>query len=321
MKILASKQDAGTDVKSKELTTNVDGRFLYIPKTKGGGFIKGFTWEHNQLRVMLRNYHLHEEMVMDGNNQFVEGTDDIIFILNGIFPELNNSEKKLLSERSSVTICKQSLTSILEIPSNTSYRSIVMAVSRQYLQQLFGNISHPLVKDILSAKDNFAYETAVNAEMIKTASEMMHPSVPESIEIYYCKLKWQELLCNIFSLLVQRDAIRSKKLNINDIKSIYSLKFQLQNNLNEPPNIGLLSKKIGMSEPKMRKLFKQTFGQGVFDFFQYNRMQEAARLLRDERLTVSEVGYQLGFSNLSHFSRVFKQYIGMKPKKYSVSFD
>ncbi|WP_394350737.1 AraC family transcriptional regulator [Chitinophaga tropicalis] len=29
------------------------------------------------------------------------------------------------------------------------------------------------------------------------------------------------------------------------------------------------------------------------------------------------VGYQPGFTNLSHFSRVFEQHIGMKPKKYS----
>jgi AraC-like DNA-binding protein len=48
-------------------------------------------------------------------------------------------------------------------------------------------------------------------------------------------------------------------------------------------------------------------------------MQEAARLLKDKRLTVSEVGYQLGFTNLSHFTRVFEQHTGMKPKKYSAT--
>jgi len=73
-----------------------------------------------------------------------------------------------------------------------------------------------------------------------------------------------------------------------------------------------------MSEPKIRKLFQQTFGKGVFEYYQSARMKEAARLLKDKRLTVSEVGYQLGFTNLSHFSRVFEQYIGTKPKKYSV---
>jgi AraC-like DNA-binding protein len=46
-------------------------------------------------------------------------------------------------------------------------------------------------------------------------------------------------------------------------------------------------------------------------------MQEAARLLKANELSVSEVGYQTGFSNLSHFSRTFEKYIGMKLKRYA----
>ena len=41
--------------------------------------------------------------------------------------------------------------------------------------------------------------------------------------------------------------------------------------------------------------------------------------LGDTTLSVSDVGYKLGFTNLSHFSRVFKEHIGMKPKQYSRS--
>jgi AraC-like DNA-binding protein len=39
----------------------------------------------------------------------------------------------------------------------------------------------------------------------------------------------------------------------------------------------------------------------------------------EEKLSVSEVGYQMGFSNISHFSRVFEKHIGLKPKKYSAA--
>lgn len=74
-----------------------------------------------------------------------------------------------------------------------------------------------------------------------------------------------------------------------------------------------------MSAPKLRKLFKQTFGKGVFEYYQSARIQEAARLLREKKLTVSEVGYQIGFTNLSHFQE-FEKYTGMKPKKYLLQF-
>jgi AraC-like DNA-binding protein len=89
--------------------------------------------------------------------------------------------------------------------------------------------------------------------------------------------------------------------------------------LGEPPDIATQAREAGMSEPKLRKLFKQTFGKGVFEYYQAMRMQEAARLLKEKGLTVSEVGYRLGFTNLSHFSRVFEQHWGMKPKKYSAT--
>jgi len=133
----------------------------------------------------------------------------------------------------------------------------------------------------------------------------------------WCRNKCEELLCHIFAILVQRLGVPASSMHIHDVKAIYLVKSRLQTALNEPPNISLLAKEAGMSEPKLRKLFKQTFGKGVFGFYQAVRMQEAARLLKEQQLTVSEVGYQLGFTNLSHFSRVFEQHIGLKPKKYS----
>jgi AraC-like DNA-binding protein len=46
-------------------------------------------------------------------------------------------------------------------------------------------------------------------------------------------------------------------------------------------------------------------------------MEEAAFLLRQAKHTVSETGYELGFSNLSHFSRLFEKHYGITPKKFS----
>ncbi|QEH41201.1 AraC family transcriptional regulator [Chitinophaga sp. XS-30] len=75
----------------------------------------------------------------------------------------------------------------------------------------------------------------------------------------------------------------------------------------------------GMSESKLKRLFKQIFGNRIYNYCQCFRMKEAAYLIKEEKLSVSEVGYRLGFSNLSHFSRLFETHIGLKPKKHSVS--
>ncbi|WP_222597181.1 helix-turn-helix transcriptional regulator [Chitinophaga pinensis] len=194
---------------------------------------------------------------------------------------------------------------------------MTIAVSKQYLHHLFGEIDHPVVASVLEGKDNFVFETGISSSIIHTASEMLDQPVPEGLESHYYKLKCEELLCYVFAILMQREIVPATGMHIDDIKAIYTIKNRLQSHLDEPPNIAVLAKEAGMSEPKLRKLFKQTFGKGVFEYYQSARMQEAARLLKEKRLTVSEVGYQLGFTNLSHFSRVFEQYIGIKPKKYS----
>ncbi len=74
-----------------------------------------------------------------------------------------------------------------------------------------------------------------------------------------------------------------------------------------------------MSPTKLHRLFKQVFADSVFSYYQQFRMKEAARLLKENKMSVSEVGYQIGFTNLSHFSRVFKEHTGMNPKQYTKS--
>lgn len=319
MKIsVTDKQGSGIMLEfARAIGAKVEGRFIHIPENKGGGYLSGFNWG-TDLRMMVRNYYLNEEILIERTNELAEGQDDIIFLLSGIFSDAAHPEKQLLPEQASVFICAHAISSVLNMPSNTSFRSVTIAVSRQYLQQLFGNITHPLVVSILEARDNFAFETGISPEMIKTASEILQLPVPESLESHYCKLKCEELLCHIFGLLLQRESVPTSGMHINDIKAIYAIKLHLQSHLSEPPDIAAQAREAGMSEPKMRKLFKQTFGKGVFEYYQSARMQEAARLLKEKRLSVSEVGFQLGFANLSHFSRVFAGEMGVKPKRYSV---
>jgi len=95
---------------------------------------------------------------------------------------------------------------------------------------------------------------------------MLRSAVPESLDSRYFKLKCEELLCHIFAILVQRLAVPASSMHIHDVKAIYVVKSRLQTELNEPPNISLLAKEAGMSEPKLRKLFKQTFGKACSGF-------------------------------------------------------
>ncbi|HMQ06710.1 MAG TPA: AraC family transcriptional regulator [Saprospiraceae bacterium] len=61
-----------------------------------------------------------------------------------------------------------------------------------------------------------------------------------------------------------------------------------------------------------KKLTKKTFIQFVHEF----RVVHACKLLSEEAMTITEICYESGFNNFSHFTRVFKKVTGKSPSEY-----
>lgn len=82
-------------------------------------------------------------------------------------------------------------------------------------------------------------------------------------------------------------------------------------------NVEMLANGVGMSRVHMHRKLKELTNMSARDFIKSIRMKQAADLLSDQKLSVSEIAYALGFSNLSHFSNSFKEFYGMSPKEYA----
>ena len=68
---------------AKAIGATVRGRFIDIPESKGGGYITGFCWG-NDLRMMVRNYYLHEDVFIERTNTLADDQYDVVFLLSGI---------------------------------------------------------------------------------------------------------------------------------------------------------------------------------------------------------------------------------------------
>ena len=64
---------------------------------------------------------------------------------------------------------------------------------------------------------------------------------------------------------------------------------------------------------QMRKLAEEAF---VVEFIRNIRLEQAARLLKEQKINVTQVAYTVGFSNLAHFSTIFRKYFGVAPSEY-----
>ena len=141
----------------------------------------------------------------------------------------------------------------------------------------------------------------------------------DKLEKLFFKTKVSELILAFFSVLFARTSHKFTCINKNDIEKILEIERIILNDLCKIPVHTELAHTIGMSETKMKLLFKKIFGTSIYSYYSSARMIEAASILKnDKNISVSEVGYGLGFSNLSHFSKMFKKHIGMKPKEYAL---
>lgn len=73
---------------------------------------------------------------------------------------------------------------------------------------------------------------------------------------------------------------------------------------------------VGMPEPTFSKYFKRATGQNFSDLVRKLRLAHARRLLERSDKAVSDICYEVGFTNLSNFNRHFLNDTGHTPRNY-----
>jgi signal transduction histidine kinase/ligand-binding sensor domain-containing protein/DNA-binding response OmpR family regulator len=77
-----------------------------------------------------------------------------------------------------------------------------------------------------------------------------------------------------------------------------------------------MSRELGMSRTHLHRKLKALTEKSPVEFIKMIRMKQAAYLLATGKLSVSEVGYKVGYSTPSYFSSSFNAYFGMSPTAY-----
>jgi AraC-like DNA-binding protein len=168
----------------------------------------------------------------------------------------------------------------------------------------------------LTIRDNpsFFLHEAMTREMERTLKQLSQINETTPLPALLYQTRAQELIYYLFTRLFSRKTGVTLSINQEDVKKIYQVRASILADLSAPPKLSELARHIGMSSTKMKQLFRQIFGDSIYNYFQVERMNEAAQLLKD--FSVSQVGYRIGFSNLSHFTRLFEKHHQMKPKRY-----
>jgi YesN/AraC family two-component response regulator len=133
--------------------------------------------------------------------------------------------------------------------------------------------------------------------------------------------------------LARIDKRQPRRVLLDDVDTITSgivdainrsaIKYNLQNaiiyiNNNYTSKITLdkVSKEACTSRYHFSREFKKAIGCTYTDYVNKMRIEKARALLKNERISITEAAFSVGYPNLTNFGRIFKKIVGCTPKEY-----
>lgn len=154
--------------------------------------------------------------------------------------------------------------------------------------------SHPLITDYFkSLKAYFENSSLLSEEVIQ--------------------LKVRELL----ALLIETDSSAHLRGLFGELFSAGDYNFQevIQQNLFEDLSIEELAFLSGLSLSSFKRKFKDLYGTSPNKYITCKRLEKAQILLKTSKLSISEIAYDCGFSEVGYFSKVFKNNYHILPSE------
>lgn len=106
----------------------------------------------------------------------------------------------------------------------------------------------------------------------------------------------------------------------DDSRSILKVKNFISKNYMDELRLPELASLAGMSSSAFSRFFKLHTGRNISEYIIDLRLGYAARMLVDTAKSISEIGFDCGFNNLSNFNRIFKKKKGCSPSEFRESY-
>jgi len=121
--------------------------------------------------------------------------------------------------------------------------------------------------------------------------------------------------------LKQDDKVEKIEVKGNDEELMERIMKVVNENMSDSDfNVEKMCDEVGVSRTQLHRKLKEMTGVPTSEFLRNIRLNEAARLIREHKINITQVSYMVGFANNSHFSTAFKKYFGMSPTEYAAKY-
>jgi signal transduction histidine kinase/DNA-binding response OmpR family regulator len=122
---------------------------------------------------------------------------------------------------------------------------------------------------------------------------------------------FEETIAHISTALEQKRRISEDAKRLVRLAMVY-----LHENYSESISRRDLAKHVGITEDHLTFCFRQELGITPIVYLQRYRINQAKRLLKDSYQSITEIAFNVGFSDSGYFSRIFRREVGMPPEMF-----
>ena len=79
------------------------------------------------------------------------------------------------------------------------------------------------------------------------------------------------------------------------------------------PSLASIAAEVGVPPVRLARAFRRTYGESAGDYVRRERIRRACERLLDPNVSLADVAAELGFADQSHFTRAFKNQVGITP--------
>lgn len=165
----------------------------------------------------------------------------------------------------------------------------------------------------------YCQKQPISAEVRLILEQIQRCSFTGQVRQYYLEGKALELIAlHLYGMDAKAELeAGARRLNAQDVEKLYRVKEWLGRNRADPPGLIELARQAGLNDYKLKAGFKELFGTTVYGYVRDERMKEAKRLLELGSVNVSEAAQMVGYTNMSHFSALFRKTYGINPSTFA----
>lgn len=206
-----------------------------------------------------------------------------------------------------------------EMPGRQHCRNFSIYVAPDWLRRTFGEAEGVIPRPLHAALENGGREPyLLQVDMsthVRLILDQIYACPYQGVHRqFFLENKCIELIMRqLYDIAHNEYPQHATKLPSGDIERIHEARRILTGNLDNPPTLYELGRRVGINTNKLNRGFRQVYGTTVHALLRRERLARARLLLEEERLSITEISHQLGFSDASHFVREFARQYGTTP--------